>query len=283
MSCLRIRSLAVLVAGFSAAAPLGAQQNAPQGDVPRTHVVKKGDTLWDLARQYFGDPFLWPEIYRLNSDQIEDPHWIYPGEIFKLPAPGTLLGQGAPSPAATTSPGAERRQGPRGMTVFNPDVDAAERRGRESYNLREAASAVRLGEYLASPFVWSAGGPVDSGVLEQATESPGIAITEADRPMQFLEPAFVNLPKGAPGRIGDQFLVYRLDSLIEGQGQVLVPDRQSSTRLGRHEWPGPGDTREEVRGCLRGPARHGARHAAPEAGRCVRCAWSSASGLGSPG
>ena len=72
----------MLVAGFSMAAPLRAQQTraAPQGDAPRTHVVKKGDTLWDLARQYLGDAFLWPEIYRLNTDKIEDPHWIYPGE-----------------------------------------------------------------------------------------------------------------------------------------------------------------------------------------------------------
>ena len=225
---LRIRSLAVLVAGFSMAAPLRAQQDArpsaPQGDAPRTHVVKKGDTLWDLARQYLGDPFLWPEIYRLNTDQIEDPHWIYPGATFKLPASGALMAQQAGQNTGAGNPeSAQRPQAQHRMTVFNPDANASERQGRTSYNLRAAAAAVRLGEYFASPFVWSAGGPGDGGVLEQATEMPAIAITQSDRPMQFLEPAFVNLPNGAQGRIGDQFLVYRLDSLIEGQGQVLVP------------------------------------------------------------
>jgi hypothetical protein len=217
-----------MVAVLSLAAPLRAQQtartSATQGDVPRTHLVRKGDTLWDLARQYFGDPFLWPEIYRLNTDQIEDPHWIYPGATLRLPDPGALKAQQtAQNSGAGNPPVAQRPPTQHRMTVFNPDANASNQRGRQSYNLRESAAAVRLGEYFASPFVWSAGGPANRGKLEQATEGPGIAIAETERPMQFLEPMFVNLPQGVPGRIGDQFLVYRRDSLIESQGQVLVP------------------------------------------------------------
>ena len=229
MHRLRIRSLALLVAGFSVAAPLSAQQAAPQGDAPRTHTVKKGDTLWDLAKQYLGDAFLWPEIYRLNTDKIEDPHWIYPGETLKLPGatmatgPSSAAASGANATAVSNPAVAQHQQQRRRMAVFNPDANIVERRARESLNLRARAAAVRPGEYLASPFVWSPGGPGDAGRLEEAAEAVGISMTTANRPIQYLEPVFVHLPRNTQGKIGDQYLVYRLDSLIESQGQVLVP------------------------------------------------------------
>ncbi|MDT8340446.1 MAG: LysM peptidoglycan-binding domain-containing protein [Longimicrobiales bacterium] len=49
------------------------------------HVVVVGNTLWDLAAHFYGDPFLWPRIYEANLDRIDDPHWIYPGQIFRIP------------------------------------------------------------------------------------------------------------------------------------------------------------------------------------------------------
>jgi hypothetical protein len=222
MHRLRIRSLALVVAGVLAAAPLRAQQ----GDAPRTHVVKKGDTLWDLAKQYLGDAFLWPEIYRLNTDKIEDPHWIYPGASLQLPGSQTAKPAAAsaePAAVVNTPPVAQRPRQARGMTVFNPDANVVERRSREALNLRKAPGAVRAGEYLASPFVLPPDSLAGNGVLEEAAEAAGIAMTTANRPMQYLEPMFVQLPEGARGAVGDEFLVYRRDSLIETQGRVLVP------------------------------------------------------------
>ena len=51
----------------------------------KIHVVKKGDTLWDLAGYYYDNPFIWRNIYNANLDKIDDPHWIYPGQEFIIP------------------------------------------------------------------------------------------------------------------------------------------------------------------------------------------------------
>ncbi len=49
----------------------------PEG--ARVHMIVKGDTLWDLAQKYLGDPYLWPQIWERNP-YIRDSHWIYPGD-----------------------------------------------------------------------------------------------------------------------------------------------------------------------------------------------------------
>lgn len=59
-------------------------QEAPQVQ-PRTHEVVRGETLWELADRYLGNPFRWPLIYEANTDQIRDPDLIFPGQRFLIP------------------------------------------------------------------------------------------------------------------------------------------------------------------------------------------------------
>jgi len=222
MPRIRPKVLAVLLVGVACATAWPPSFLGAQATQSRTVTVKKGDTLWDLAKQYLGDPFLWPEIYRLNTGVIEDPHWIYGGQVLKLPGSESVAAI-PPAPTESNARGARVQRGSARMTVFNPNFSRAAKKSRESLVLGGRLTAVRMGEFTASPFMWADGGPTDGGYLEATAETSGIAMTLALRPIQPREQVFVVLPKGAAGTIGEQLLVYRRDSAIAGQGQVMVP------------------------------------------------------------
>ncbi len=45
------------------------------GDI---YTIKPSDTLWDISKVLFGDPFYWPKLWSINAN-ISNPHLIYSG------------------------------------------------------------------------------------------------------------------------------------------------------------------------------------------------------------
>ncbi|GGW96235.1 LysM peptidoglycan-binding domain-containing protein [Alteromonas halophila] len=76
---------ALLIGVISALALLwGSVQAVPlKEDAPQTYTVKKNDTLWDIANMFLEQPWLWPELWRTNT-QIQNPHLIYPGDVLTI-------------------------------------------------------------------------------------------------------------------------------------------------------------------------------------------------------
>ena len=73
-------------AAFAQTKPAAPIELAP--DAPERHIVVPGDTLWGIAGKFLKDPFRWPDIWRMNTEQLKNPHRIYPGQVVILDRSG---------------------------------------------------------------------------------------------------------------------------------------------------------------------------------------------------
>jgi LysM repeat protein len=224
----RAISIALAVAAATAV-PLAAQEPAA---IPTSHTVKRGDTLWDIAKLYLNDPFLWPEIYRLNTNIVEDPHWIYPGEVLRLPgseAPAGPTGaqvvsedQVEPTAAAPVDQGPRQ---PAGTTVFaaanRKKVVSASKFGGTANTYSH--SAVRPGEYYPAPWLDTEAGPKNSGEIVRTANLPGEVRGVTRDKFTTEEYIFVTLPHGVVAAKGDRFLVYKPGEDLGNNQRVMVP------------------------------------------------------------
>jgi nucleoid-associated protein YgaU len=55
------------------------------GHATQWHEVKKGETLWKIAEQYYGDGSLYKKIFEANTDTLKDPNLIRIGQRLRIP------------------------------------------------------------------------------------------------------------------------------------------------------------------------------------------------------
>ncbi len=78
-----LKKIILLLSLFTCSLISLAEQLKINEDAPKTYVVVKGDTLWDISAIFLEQPWLWPKIWRLNPE-INNPHLIYPGDVISL-------------------------------------------------------------------------------------------------------------------------------------------------------------------------------------------------------
>ena len=205
--------------GLLVAMPLSAQE-----PVEREHVVKRGDTLWDLAGFYYSDPFDWPTIYEANTTVVEDPHWIYPREVLVIPWLRAEEPQEAAAPPAEPVQVASARRAPPPRTVFyRGPPEGAVRQDTGPTVLSEPILAqvpVRFGEFNSAPYVDDPGSLEIMGEFIGALrENREIGSAPTAHPQ---DEVFLGYEGDARPEIGQRLLLIRVGKSLAG-GRVLEP------------------------------------------------------------
>jgi hypothetical protein len=157
------------------------------GPVPELHVVRRGDTLWDIGFLYFNDPWQWPKIWSYNP-QITNPHWIYPGDLVRL------LPRGVFSAAVPAEPEAA----PAAAEAPADSLPAPQRRFEVSIRQTAFVEKSDLDRSIT----------IDGAVDEKTLLGNGDSV-------------YLSYPAGKPPKVGDRHSIYVPDNLVKSRGSVV--------------------------------------------------------------
>jgi LysM domain len=237
-------------AGLRDTVDIARQQPVSRDSLPRTHTVRKGDTLWDLAQYYLKDPFLWPGIYRLNTDVVEDPHWIYPGEVLRIAPDGNVAAvptMDTPVPQAGGDSSSMVADSARGAGTDSTDALA---RGPQQPSAAEAEDAepgilfperkprsvseilkaythqpyrpLRRNEFYSAGFLTENQRLPYGRVIGPVTPQQIKAVNSRANALPY-STVSLEAPSGATYAVGDSLLLLQVGGEIEPYGNVIVP------------------------------------------------------------
>lgn len=149
------------------------------GPTPDLHVVRTGDTLWDICWFYFNDPWQWPKIWSYNA-QITNPHWIYPGDLVRLLPRGVFA-----QPTNQNDPEGSAR-------VAQDPVPAPDR--RVSLGIKDVAFVEKSQLDKANV--------LDGAVDEKAMLGAG-------------DEVYLAYPKNQPPRVGERHTLYEPEQVVK--------------------------------------------------------------------
>ena len=141
------------------------------------YLIKRGDTLWDLAGRFLSNPFLWPQIWDQNR-YITDAHWIYPGDPLIIPRVGVVSDQAGRAGAGA---GVEGEAGAERVSDEGPGVGFGAGAGERRSLLEPAITETAL---QCAPYILS--DPEDSSLHLIGSEDGATKIAFGDRDLVYL-------------------------------------------------------------------------------------------------
>lgn len=216
-----VRSAAALVAVLILPAFLLSQE------VPATHTVVEGDTLWDLAQEFYGSPWDWRRIWEANRDRIQDPNLILPGQVLTIPG---VEGRSTVTRVAVEGAGVE----PAAPPPAEPEAPAPPPAERERTIFYQDSSVMRSGVIRSEhvEYVPVTRDPVYSAPwligLEEEPEHVAVLAAFATGSDRSETPRAYNrvrlrLEPGAQVRVGDRLRIFRVTRTIPDVGKVVLP------------------------------------------------------------